>query len=111
MLDSPSLPCPLIPGTNPPSHPSCEESFKKIAIVLRKTLDRGPVETENKLFLTFQPSLLPESSLLFDSAFVCSLSARPLQALDTFVNHESIFKSVFFFSWIHTSAKDDQKRS
>jgi len=56
---------------------------------------------------------MPESSLLFDSAFVCYLSALPLQALDTFVNHESIFKSVFFLfvSWMHTSAKDDQIRS
>lgn len=48
---------------------------------------------------------MPESSLLFDSAFVCSLSALPLQALDTFVNHESIFRSVFlFFSWMHCDA-------
>ena len=53
--------------------------------------------TNIKLSLTSQPSLLPESRLLFDSAFACSLSAPPLQALDTFVNHESIFKSVFFF--------------
>ena len=52
---------------------------------------------QNKLFFTFQPSLVPESSLLFDSTFVCYLSAPSLQALDTFVNHESLFKSVVFF--------------